>query len=1109
MSIDPNKTCFLRLNCNLNYLLYQTIVQIFLSKLLFNINLSTILRVYQFSRKLSEYMVKVSEEGLKKGLIETYNQYKIKRGMIDDSKINKKFFVQVKKKVLKKKNSLVSGIQSFNDDAKSENNNLNVSFPNNISMLKKNMNCNNIADLNSDLSKILEKSSININLKIKQIELIFPKEHNESDTKIFKFNFNTEIKYVYDEEAECHFEGFQLIKKDYIKKNSDVSLLLFHIDIDIIIFKDNLFAHNLLSENLMSNSRIMLTYNSYLILNKEKIVNTIDILIEPINLVIGFRQLRVFRGFYEKIDEFRQEITKSAITNEMQKMYRRKTKYTNKISFVNEKMKNLIKYNITRFNNFININVNLEKVILKLIDNTGFYDIPLTKLEFSRIVIHAILNSDPTDSKNMGLFIVEMISGKKSNNYNINNLYKYLNCYVMFNFFLYDQKISDWEPLVEPWTSELNVFQVARITRLKANLKSKEMFNINLNKNMMTVVNQIIKKMNQNELQDHSLIANTDSVKEDNSNIVLEFKNYIGIDITFWFDNEPDKKIFLENENKFSYTQNQLDTINSKRGSEESFFTKNRFSVSIGKLGTKDNIIEGIDYSYNYFCNYKIKILEKSFDIHIKIRNSGLVKNIIFEMNIYFINRTAYKLNLKTIRNKQFNSIITENYEEQDKQLTNTICEPDSDKRIRIPFQWIDSVYASYICIETENNKSSEHQLYTDFNFFPLISKKILSYLNTEDLDQKDKILNELRSYSKVIYITNHLNEKILIIVEILLLRSILSDDPVPSSYCICFNSPLAIYNSLPYRIDFKANNNKITFDPRQELLIYYSNPNDKEDLNKLGLRYINNNYFESNEFSLFEKDLLKENKTKSIKLFKSQNQNDYLIVNIKYEDMDLQSSFNHTFQKLDKMLILSKKIVIYADYLILNKLETQLYIKPSIIDSTEIIQTIFEKKLSLYFSQNNNKKVCLKLEDSEWSQAFDISIKGIDGELCIKKLNCDSNSVNKEINLTTIITSTHAFPFSNLIIIEPRYLLTNKLPFDVYFRQSNIIKNYFTKRELISVNKTKVINFSRIQNSNDLKLIQFSLIEFEDVFSQGIANSNFRIDNTKKLVFRDKCKSF
>ena len=44
--------------------------------------------------------------------------------MIDDSKINKKFFVQVKKKVLKKKNSLVSGIQSFNDDAKSENNNL-------------------------------------------------------------------------------------------------------------------------------------------------------------------------------------------------------------------------------------------------------------------------------------------------------------------------------------------------------------------------------------------------------------------------------------------------------------------------------------------------------------------------------------------------------------------------------------------------------------------------------------------------------------------------------------------------------------------------------------------------------------------------------------------------------------------------------------------------------------------------------------------------------------------------------------------------------------------------------------------------------------------------
>ena len=71
----------------------------------------------------------------------------------------------------------------------------------------------------------------------------------------------------------------------------------------------------------------------------------------------------------------------------------------------------------------------------------------------------------------------------------------------------------------------------------------------------------------------------------------------------------------IDNDQKISFTQNELDKINAKFSSKDASLNKNKFSLFIGKQGGKDNLIENIDFSVNNYQNYKVKINEKQLEI--------------------------------------------------------------------------------------------------------------------------------------------------------------------------------------------------------------------------------------------------------------------------------------------------------------------------------------------------------------------------------------------------------------------------------------------------------------------------------------------------------------
>ena len=1032
---------------------------------------------------MNEYIVKSNQDNLKQELLDTYSEYKMKKGMDGDSKINKKFFAGVKNRILKKKDCNPSISQIDKEKAIEDLQKINLIIPS----TKINNNKSNRVDKPMIASS--ESSKLNINLTIKQIELNFPKDHNEANTKIFKFNFNTEIKYIYNEEAECQYKGLKLIRKEYKVRNSDISLLLFNIDFDIIIFKENRFQYNLLLENMMTNSRIMITNNSYIILEKEKVVNTTNILIEPINLVIGFRQLIFFMGFYEKINLLRTELSKNYLSNENEKILIQKTKFIKKLAKINIKLQNQTKYNTTTFNNFNDINLKIEKLTVRLIDNTEFYDVPLAKLNIYRIDMKAFLNSDPVDYKNMGLYIIEMISGKKTKNYNIYNLYQHCDCSFKFDVFLYNQILSDWDLLVEPWKAEIKVFQVAKMTRLKLDIKSNDMFNINITINMMKVMNEILKKIGQNESKWINRKISKNAVKDEFSNDVIEFYNLLGIPITLWFNLDSENKIVIDNDQKISFTQNELDKINAKFSSKDASLNKNKFSLFIGKQGGKDNLIENIDFSVNNYQNYKVKINEKQLEIFLKIRNSGLIKNVYIESNIYFRNNTIYKMNLRTIKKStKFNPILADELEDSNKYSTNEIIEPGDLKKI--PIAWLESPHLSFLSIQNEDFTKNEKLLFTDFNFIFRMGMEFQKYSISDNENEKNKILSHMKTFNKIISFRNSNNEQIDIVADILVLGSTLNDKITPSNYCIALNPPLLLFNSLPFRAEFKSQNHDTTkIDPTQDSFIYNSNIYEKQNLVKLGLYYLNKTYIETKEFSFFDKDshYQKEKNIKTLRLYSSQDQNQYKTISIKYEDFDFKLFYNSTFVKCAKLPYLSQKIVLYVDFLILNKLDTMLYIKSSDQKAIEnqLNQTIIEKKLNIYFIDQEINQVNLKLGESDWSQNLDVSIKGIEAHLTFENVKVDSE---KESNISVVFTSTNSFPFSTLIILEPNYLLINKLPFDIFYRQGYTTENLFSPKDIISFNSSKPVHFTKSKNGgNELKLIQFSLLDNEEIYSEGI----------------------
>ena len=254
--------------------------------------------------------------------------------------------------------------------------------------------------------------------------------------------------------------------------------------------------------------------------------------------------------------------------------------------------------------------------------------------ELSKFNLKMIKNSDPCDIDNMCQALVEMLSDKKPKNLNICNLHMYLDSMIFIEISSFNEKYSDWEPILEPWSANFNIQQIEKITRKKIQFNSDLMLNFNISVNSIQILNKIIKKINQNppqwkkeDMDCSNQIKEVNKLKIDNAII---FENKSGLDLTFNFVSDEEKKYNLLNNTQKSFSKNDLNIIYQSLSSEIAIKKKDKFSFFFKGINFP---IEEIDFSYNHFIIKKLPLGINTYSLYSSTEKNNINKKYIEEEN--------------------------------------------------------------------------------------------------------------------------------------------------------------------------------------------------------------------------------------------------------------------------------------------------------------------------------------------------------------------------------------------------------------------------------------------------------------------------------------------
>ena len=294
-----------------------------------------------------------------------------------------------------------------------------------------------------------------------------------------------------------------------------------------------------------------------------------------------------------------------------------------------------VKTNIEGLNNMMDIKVKFEKLSFKYLDDSGVYLVPLLNIESHDISVNFIQNSNPDSVENISNLILESISRKEIElkDYDINGLYMYIQVEFFTSINFYNDRVDNWEPIIEKYSGTLKLDQVASFSRMRVLFNSDDMFNINVSISSMNVLNRVLKKFGESEEKWDKELNELDEIKtkDMDSKPALEFINLSGVDILCWIDaqeeafkrrrrrgKQKDKKDLIDDKknitNRFlltssgerskrSLTSTELALFYQQLSEAQTKINKDKFSFKIrGYVPVYSN-----DFSTNYTSSFRMK----------------------------------------------------------------------------------------------------------------------------------------------------------------------------------------------------------------------------------------------------------------------------------------------------------------------------------------------------------------------------------------------------------------------------------------------------------------------------------------------------------------------
>ena len=588
-----------------------------------------------------------------------------------DSKFALQLAEDINKNKDKQKNEEDS-IKKENKDNIINTNNLNETNKNNSQQVQ------SLKNEDIKLTKIFRKKNLKLNIKVnlvlKETVITFPLNDSRSSTKVLslKSNINGNIYLKTDIDLIKNGHG-KLVNVNINENNFKTGIKVLNVEFNMLNYKNGKYTIENIRDTILKGFRFCININSILILpEKDHSVSLINIDLEPLVFNINFTQVKSFIRFIPILEEFLDDLEREYddpikeienfqnieedtnysnsdkdsenniinendhssdsniilgsiknndnmnIEEENKKKEKKiiKKRKKKKREFKQSEKKSEVNINIIEINNTIDLKINIEKILVKIIDDSGYYLQSLLNIELRLPLIKFIFNSNSDSVKNISNLLVESISRKEMSlkNYDIKDLALYGEINFSFSITFYNNRIDDWEPIIEKYEACMIVDQIAWFSRIRIIYNSNDMFNLNISFSSLCLINDVLKKIfgGLKGSKSKKIITNIDD------RIAVEFINLSGININCWLDAEEFVNNSKNNLDNYQFTlDNNTDSKNCKKrikrcelneiynqlSDAQLKIKKGKFSFKVeGYLPVRAN-----DFSSNYNTCFKLK----------------------------------------------------------------------------------------------------------------------------------------------------------------------------------------------------------------------------------------------------------------------------------------------------------------------------------------------------------------------------------------------------------------------------------------------------------------------------------------------------------------------
>ena len=955
----------------------------------------------------------------------------------------------------------------------------------------------------------------------------------------FDMTFSMDSTNVYDNIINYHSRD--ILAQIYETKTSLMHISLSQFEFDMIYLKNNIksFSKNLASERFLSNFRLKCSIESHISPYNEESVMNINVILEPLILAFGMRQVRKIMGFLPEVTGFLSKmneryvpyITPDKVVNGIVQIPPKKKKIVKDIFkkiLVRNLLKNILKeaisnvqtkkkeifINTNRFNSQTVIDCKINKICLSLFDNTQSSKTTLLQINLTKLLVNMNLNSRLRDKENMSLSLYEMLTAENlpRTSFNLNKLGMYLDLVFSLDANYYNIMINDFEPLLERFNMGVTILQTAPFCKMKGYITTNDVINFNLSTDSVIALNQFLLTFMQDEkmwevskrkgpdllepIKD-DIIETNNFQKEQESEIVLSFINLTGIDTIFYFDDNPNYKIPLQNGGKCNFTRKKL-YVARGHDKHRDPYQKTTFSLCIGDCKP----IENINFLRNNYRQFKANLRNNTgrrYPIYfgVKVESVGIESIVSFCPSLSFYNDTKFDRIILSINNP---NIV-------DKKI---ISIPKQEKEY-IPLTWFmcDSPESTVSIKLSENGQNTQIcNNISEFIVPPIIDQQILkereaekknvakSFPNANNptfikmLDIKKSEFDNRKDSKSFMINDNNMNQSICLDYFLLQskyikkLREKIKNDPdqqaintehnipldtnasmvelIPTGnqkagydyeYVVYVRPSITIINKIPFAINITSQNGNIIIDTLEKEYFYNNNMS-----NLTFTMEYNRNIYTSNSFSLNQEniyvDLISNAAVPPLKCHIFRNPVNITIPSPQKFYCDIQD-----------YSISSYEYVFFFDYIFTNRLTKTIWVRPcdskgiQKLTPAQINQNILELKptsISLLSLPNYEPNCVIKDEHSPWSEPFNMNTIGVQGVVKLDSTNyavapgtISTSQYNQNLNfqatneIACLLNGSAIYDFSAIIVFEPKYIIINNLGFDVVYKQEGYTNTY------------------------------------------------------------------